>query len=249
MFRYSVTPFRRNELTVFGGKPCTEQSLTRLYRYKEPFILGINMSTPHQQKIEAILEVADTPQFNDNERVFLLWLAEALSESTPTTMHLTDIQRLLNLDSQAFSQQLQVVRSLGWLTNREERLVIPEKGLQDIVPKLMSALSSTGRALFVDRHGLCVFNTGLSDTESERFSAIAVNLHLTYRRHNMPFQQTTLSTAGWGAERLDNDSLNIWPVVIQGDTFYFILQGYLTNERNNLILIMWLLCGYYFNRQ
>ena len=115
----------------------------------------------------------------------------------------------------------------GFFELSKEPTLIVDEGLEKMLPELLLALSSTGRAVLGDDQGFCLGCAGFDEPHAEALSAMSADLIMLYERHHQLLaQQLGLKGESWGLlDPLGQSQLGFWVVHIGSKKFVLILDA------------------------
>lgn len=160
-----------------------------------------------------------------------------------------DLQCIMELEThQQFAEEIQVMLSLGWLEEHDTPLLLPDDALEDLLPQLLTVLSSTGHTFLSDSHGFPLFSSGFSQKDVESLSAMTAEFNTAYDKHHEVIQRTAQSpTQAWGMiDAAGNSNMGIWPINIGSHGFNLLIQGVPNLDHPNFVILVWLLYSRYF---
>lgn len=160
-----------------------------------------------------------------------------------------DVQRIMEIDSrQQFAEEMQTILTLGWLEEHDTPLQLPEDALEELLPQLLTALSSTGHTFLSDSHGFPLFSSGFPRKDVESLSAMSAQFSTIYDKYHQVIQRTANSpTQAWGMiDAAGNSNMGIWPINVGDHSFNLLIQGVPRLDHPNFVILVWLLYSRYF---
>lgn len=160
-----------------------------------------------------------------------------------------DAQRIMEIDNdEVFVSEMQNIFSLGWLEEHDAPLQLPDDSLEELLPQLLAALSSTGHTLLSDNHGFPLFSSGFSQQDAEALSAMSAEFSTIYEKYRFIIQNNADSpTQAWGMmDAAGNSSMGIWPINIGYQGFNLLIQGVPKLDHPNFVILVWLLYSRYY---
>ncbi|WP_421867092.1 hypothetical protein [Motiliproteus sp.] len=114
----------------------------------------------------------------------------------------------------------------GFFELFKQPTAIVDEGLEKMLPELLPALSSTGRAVLADDQGFCLGCAGFEEPHAEALSALTADLIMLYERHHQLLdQQLGVDGESWGLlDPLGQSQLGFWIVHIGSKKFALIID-------------------------
>ncbi len=135
------------------------------------------------------------------------------------------------------------IQSLGWVDGLAEPVSAPIGALEDVLPSLLSPLSSKGKALLADDQGFCISSHGFAHEASEELSALSADIGSLYGRHSGLLRSNLgLGTSAWAlVDAGGNSQVGFWPMFIGTQRFVLVLGGMPHLNQPELLQIIWAL--------
>lgn len=160
-----------------------------------------------------------------------------------------EVQRIMEINShQRFTEEMQTILSLGWLEEHDTPFQLPDDALEELLPQLLTVLSSTGHTFLSDSHGFPLFSSGFPKKDVEALSAMSAQFSSIYDKYHAVIQRTAQSpTQAWGMiDAAGNSNMGIWPISIGNHGFNLLIQGIPKLDHPNFVILVWLLYSRYF---
>lgn len=118
-------------------------------------------------------------------------------------------------------------QSLGWVEGHAEQQIAPTGALEDVLPRLLPSLSSSGKALLADSQGFYVDSQGFPHETAEELSAASADLASLHERHHKLLRNNLgLWTSAWAlVDAAGNSQIGFWPLYIGTQRFVLIIGG------------------------
>ncbi len=159
-----------------------------------------------------------------------------------------DMQQIMGLNDNDFAAQMQEIRSMGWIEEYDEVLELPENSAEEILPQLLSMLSSEGQALVADEHGFPLFYTGMSAEASEAFAVMTADLTAIYSKYESTYGTEMLPSQAWGMiDAGGHCQMGVWPLQLGKHRFNLFVKGLPKLDHPNFILLVWMLYSRYYD--
>ncbi len=156
----------------------------------------------------------------------LLFKLMQLAETPPLTMDLLRGWRISH-DDHSIQELLFRMQSMGWIQGRTDIHRAPEGTLEDVLPGLLSNLSSANKALLADNTGFYVARYGYPHEAAEELSALSADLASLYERHRrLLYNNVGIPSAAWGiVDAAGNSQIGFWPLYIGTVRFVLAISG------------------------
>lgn len=139
------------------------------------------------------------------------------------------------------------VQSLGWVEGFREQQQAPSGTLETVLPDLLDALSSNGKALLADEQGFYVASRGFAYETAEELSAVSADLASLYDRHRgLLGRNMGLETSAWAlVDAAGNSRVGFWPLYVGKQRFVLVLGGVPRLNQPALTELIWALSKRY----
>lgn len=156
----------------------------------------------------------------------------------------------LELLGETFSQSLSLlgrIQSLRWVQGLKDPLVVSDKPLEDILPKLLAQLVEDGKALLADHQGFYLATSGFPHETAEELAALSADLLSLQDRHaGLLLGNLNLGSQAWGViDAAGNSRLGIWPMHIGKHRFALIMTGIPHFNHPDFVHLVWILMTRY----
>lgn len=185
------------------------------------FCVSSNSESPSRKLLQALLKEKTTTRL-DSEALFLL---TGINEKS----------KLFDL--------LHRMQSIGWLDGVEEKEIVSEAGLEDILPELLVALSDSGKALLADEQGFYISAQGFPHETAEELSALSADIFSMYERHQGLLKNNLgLETSAWALiDAAGNGQIGFWPLWVGKHRFVLVIKGVPLLNQAALMKLIWVL--------
>jgi hypothetical protein len=157
----------------------------------------------------------------DNVGRYLLFLLA--QDETP----LFNEQHLQHLheDNDTALQILYRLQQLGYIQALEQPEQAAQGALEDVLPKYLDKLSSTGKVILSDEQGFYLAMSGFVHENAEELSALSAGLHEIYQRHKALLQNNLgVKTSALGLiDVAGNSEVGFWPLFFARTRFSLII--------------------------
>ena len=112
-----------------------------------------------------------------------------------------------------------------------------------MLPALLPALSSEGRALLVDAQGFVAGATGFTPEAAEALAALSADLGILHERHRRHFPTSIgLPTSAWAlVDGAGNSEVGFWPLHIGDEHFVLTILGIPRLHQQAFTDLIWVL--------
>lgn len=185
------------------------------------FCVSSNSESPSRKLLQALLKEKTTTRL-DSEALLLLTGINEKSE-------------LFDL--------LHRMQSIGWLDGVEEKEIVSEAGLEDILPELLVVLSDSGKALLADEQGFYISAQGFPHETAEELSALSADIFSMYERHQGLLKNNLgLETSAWALiDAAGNGQIGFWPLWVGKHRFVLVIKGVPLLNQAALMKLIWVL--------
>lgn len=158
-----------------------------------------------------------------------------------------DSDALLSLsgvkDKKELFDLLYRMQSLGWLDGAAEQEVVPESGLEDVLPDLLAALSGSGKVLLADAQGFYLSAQGFPHETAEELSALSADIFSMYERHQGLLKNNLgIETSAWAlVDAAGNGRIAFWPIWVGKHRFVLIVKDVPLLNRPEFMKLIWVL--------
>lgn len=130
-------------------------------------------------------------------------------------------------DAQQTLELLFHMQSVGWIQGLPESLSAPQGTLEEVLPELLSRLSSVNRALLADNEGFYVASHGYPYETAVELSALSGDLSSLYERHHRLLHNNMgIRSGAWALVSAAGDSeIGFWPLHIGAERFVLVISG------------------------
>lgn len=132
---------------------------------------------------------------------------------------------LLHKDKEIAAQMLYRLQSLGYIQTLESPIDVNEGPLEEVLPPLLAALSSSGKAILADEQGFYLAMHGFVHENAEEISALSAGLHESYQRHKGLLKNNlSIQSAAFGLiDAAGNNEIGFWPLFFARTRFSLII--------------------------
>lgn len=115
--------------------------------------------------------------------------------------------------------------------------------LEQVLPALLPALSSEGRALLVDAQGFVAGASGFAPEAAEALAALSADLGILHERHRRHFPTSIgLPTSAWAlVDGAGNSEVGFWPLHIGDEHFVLTIVGIPRLHQQAFTDLIWVL--------
>ena len=115
--------------------------------------------------------------------------------------------------------------------------------LEQVLPHLLPALSSDGRALLVDAQGFVAGSAGFGAESAEALAALSADLGVLHERHRRHFDTSVgLPTSAWAlVDGAGNSQVGFWPLHIGDERFVLTIVGIPRLHQQAFTDLIWVL--------
>lgn len=114
----------------------------------------------------------------------------------------------------------------GWIEAVEEPLSPPDGPLEDLLPRLLAQLSSSGQVLLADSQGFCLASAGVDAQRAVDLCAISADLASLQERHRSEIADVVegddISDAWALVDEVGNSRVGFWPLHIGLNRFVLV---------------------------
>lgn len=160
-----------------------------------------------------------------------------------------EAQHIMELgNEEQFNEEMHTIFSLGWLEEHDTPLQLPNAPLEELLPQLLTVLSSTGHTFLSDSHGFPLFSSGFSQHDVEALSAMSAEFSKIYEKYRFFLQKNAATpTQAWGMiDAAGSCNMGVWPINIGDQGFNLLIQGVPRLDHPNFVVLVWLLYSRYF---
>lgn len=173
-----------------------------------------------------------------------------LAQKETRVISAEEAKQIMKLDSEeAFATVMHDIFASGWLEEHDVALRLPDDPLEELLPQLLTVLSTTGHTFLSDSHGFPLFSSGFSRDDEEALSVMTAEFSTIYEKHRAVIQDNIDSpTQAWGMIDVTGQSnMGIYPITIGHQSFNLLVQGRPRLDHPNFVILAWLLYSRYFN--
>ncbi len=188
---------------------------------------------------------AVSSETKDSARQLLFGL---MNEDYSQLLTVDRVLSLTDLDSEQEALELLYrIQNLNWIQVCEDPLEGPMGMLEDILPKFLSELSGSGKALLADQQGFYLSTHGFSHEAAEELSALSADVASLHQRHSGLLRNNLgLDSSAWGVVDAAGDShLGCWPLFIGEHRFSLVLGGVPQLNQPAFTNLVWMLSKRY----
>ncbi|MDQ7090554.1 MAG: hypothetical protein Q9M50_07910 [Methylococcales bacterium] len=200
-----------------------------LYIYPTPAGVYYALSSPDKNEIKS-------------------FLINLLQQSTTPELNVSNLLMLSNSDDEnkAFDL-LYECQKLGWVQGLKEAIKTPSGRLEDILPSLLSKLSTKGKVLLADYQGFFLASHGFTADIAEEFSALAAEIsRLRVRSARLLMNDMGLESHAWSSATATGKSqLGFWPLFIGEHQFIISILGVPYFNQPEFVSLAWTLTHRY----
>lgn len=181
---------------------------------------------------------------NEPSRMFMRKL---LAHPATPLLDAADLAGWMNLSQMEVEQQLARLQDLGFLQLVPEPLSVPRGQIEELLPKLLPALSDTGRVLLSETHGLHLGSIGFDAHMVEQLAALGAELAIVQKRYaNVLHDDLNKSTGAWGlVNAAGNSEIGFWPIYFARQSFVVVIEGLPRFNQPEFTELVWLLARRY----
>ncbi|QSA96268.1 hypothetical protein [Methylococcus sp. EFPC2] len=156
----------------------------------------------------------------------------------------------LNEPEQALAL-LNHIQDAHWLQGFEAPRTCPSGSLEALLPGLLQALSSQGKALLADNQGFYLATSGFPHETAEELSALSAELaSLHERRTGLLLNNMGLNSSAWAVVDASGGSrLGFWPLYIGAQRFVLVIAGLPRFNQPDFLSLVWALSQRYGDEQ
>jgi hypothetical protein len=128
---------------------------------------------------------------------------------------------------------------------------VPEGLLEEILPDLLTPLSSAGKAVLADAQGFYVATQGFAHETAEELSALSADLASLHERHaGLLNQNLSLRGSAWAVvDAAGHSQVGFWPLYVGANRFVLAIAGIPMFNRQEFIDLVWVLVHRYAGHQ
>lgn len=133
---------------------------------------------------------------------------------------------LLHKDEKVAVQMLYRLQSMGFIETIEEPVDVIEGPLEEVLPSLLAALSSSNKAILADEQGFYLAMHGFVHETAEEVSALSASLYENYQRHKGLLKNNlSLGCSAFGIiDPAGNSEIGFWPLFFSRTRFSLIIS-------------------------
>jgi hypothetical protein len=142
---------------------------------------------------------------------------------------------------------LKHLQSLSWIEGLDSSKAVLDSPLEEVLPRLLEALSSSGKALLGDEQGFYLASSGFPHEVAEELSALSAELaSLHARRSGLLVNNLGLASSAWSVvDAAGHSKIGFWPLYIGKQRFVLVMEGIPYLNRPGFIELIWLLSRRY----
>jgi hypothetical protein len=185
----------------------------------------------------------------DKPRLFLRKLLQQ-----PQTLALTieNLRHLMNQDDQEKCLDLlHHCQKLHWVQGLKQPLSYPNGALEDILPKLLSKISESGKILLAERQGFYLATHGFPHEVAEELSALSAEIATVHdRRSGLLVNNMGLLSNAWSiVDVFGNSEVGFWPLFISSNRFVVAIYGIPHFNQPEFVSLVWALSIRYATKE
>jgi len=170
-------------------------------------------------------------------------LAKLLGYRTCPPISAELINEWITIEMPAADKIIARMESIQWLECVNTPPSVDEGKLEDILPAILTPLSSDNKVLLADGQGFYICAVGIPHETAEELSALSADLSLLTERHQGLLKgNLNFSSSNWALVDAGGFSqLSFWPLRIDKEVFHLAIFGMPQLERNEFAQLVWLL--------
>lgn len=142
---------------------------------------------------------------------------------------------------------LKHLQSLSWIEGLDSSQTVLDSPLEEVLPRLLEALSSSGKAILGDEQGFYLASSGFPHEVAEELSALSAELaSLHARRSGLLVNNLGLASSAWSVvDAAGHSKIGFWPLYIGKQRFVLVMDGIPYLNRSEFVELIWLLSRRY----
>ena len=138
-----------------------------------------------------------------------------------------ELRNQLSPDPVIAESALSQIQSESLLKTLKSPILMPERALEELLPRLLHKLAVGGKAILSDEQGLYLARSGFTHAVAEELSALSANLLATTQRYeSLLHNNLGVQSAAWAVvDPTGNSEISFWPLYFPRDRFTLILFG------------------------
>lgn len=182
----------------------------------------------------------------DDARALLLQLLSSdmsLPYSSELVMELTDLEESDAAD--LFNKLLD--KNFVQLSPTPARTI--NESIEQVLPELLSGLSSSGKVALADHHGFCLGSTGYEADHAEALSALAADLSSLHERHSLLLNRDLeFMGESWGMlDPVGLSQVGFWVIHLGHQRFVLVIDQMPRLNQNNYVELLSVLARRYLD--
>jgi hypothetical protein len=150
-------------------------------------------------------------------------------------------------DSEKACAALHRAQEAKWLQGLQMPLKCPDQPLSEILPGLLSQLSSQAKVLLADGQGFYLATHGFPHEVAEELSALSADLaNLHERRSGLLLNNMGLNSSAWSiVDSAGNSKVGFWPLYLGKERFVLVAAGMPRFNHPDFVTLVWILSRRY----
>ena len=177
-----------------------------------------------------------------------LLLRNILKQQESPALSLSTLMALSGADSeQQALEQLKHLQALAWVEGLQEARLVNKSPLENVLPELLTKLSSNQKALLADEQGFYLASSGFPHEVAEELSGLSAELaSLHARRSGVLVNNLGLNSSAWSVvDAAGHTKIGFWPLFIGQQRFVLVMSGVPNLNRKEFVDLIWLLSRRY----
>ncbi|MBP1149223.1 MULTISPECIES: hypothetical protein [Methylocaldum] len=150
-------------------------------------------------------------------------------------------------DAERAYAMLHHAQEAKWLQGLKAPLKCPNQPLSEILPELLSQLSSQAKVLLADSQGFYLATHGFPHEVAEELSALSADLaNLHERRSGLLLNNLGLNSSAWSVvDSAGNSKVGFWPLYLGKERFVLVAAGMPRFNQPDFVTLVWILSRRY----
>ncbi|WP_457668523.1 hypothetical protein [Thiolapillus sp.] len=170
-------------------------------------------------------------------------LQQLLQLKKTPSLTMVKLQGWTGLDSEEAQRLLYHLQSQALVQGFDQPRVCPDGPLEEILPQILPAFSSEGKALLADDQGFYVASAGFPHEAAEELAALSASLGTLHKRHKRLLSNNLgYHTSAWTlSDAAGNSQIGFWPLFIGAQRFSLVIGGVPRLNQNTFTQLVWIL--------
>jgi len=177
-----------------------------------------------------------------------LLLRNLLMQQQSPELNVATLMTLSDVDSEEKAlEQLKHLQALAWVEGLQEPQLVNKSPLEDVLPELLTKLSSTRKALLADEQGFYLASSGFPHEVAEELSGLSAELATLHaRRSGVLVNNLGLNSSAWSlVDAAGHSKIGFWPLFVGKQRFVLVMEGVPNLNRKEFVELVWLLSRRY----